>query len=190
VNFLKTTTSFSPDSELIQSYKKTGDLDVLALLFQNYMDLVYGVCLKYLKNQEDAQDAVINIYEELIVKVRKYEIEHFKAWIYQLSKNHCLMKLRKSSTKMVDFEDGFMQIGENAHLDLVNAKEIQLTIMEDCLKTLNANQKSAIELFYLESKCYQEIAKMTNMEPGKVKSHIQNGRRNLKICMDNQFKSI
>lgn len=190
MNFLTTKSSGFSDADLIIQYKKTGDLDVLAGLFQKYMDLIYGVCLKYLKNNEDAQDAVINIYEELIVKVKKYEIDHFKAWVYQLSKNHCLMKLRKSNTKIIDFEDGFMQISDDAHHDVAVEKEWQLTIMEDCLKTLNLNQKQTIELFYLHSKCYQEISNITQLDLGKVKSHIQNGRRNMKICMDNQSKSL
>jgi RNA polymerase sigma-70 factor (ECF subfamily) len=189
VNFIKTNASIQSDSDLILQYKKTENLDVLALLFQRYMDLLYGVCLKYLKNHEDAQDAVINIYEELIVKVKKHEIIYFKAWLYQLTKNHCLMKLRKLNTKMVDFEDGFMQISDDSHQEFVFNKEQQLLHMEECIKTLNQQQKITIELFYLQSKCYNEIAKLANMELGKVKSHIQNGRRNLKICMETQSKS-
>ena len=84
------------DEVLVAQYKSGGDLQVLSDLYQRYMELVYGVCLKYLKNEEDARDAVLNIYEELIPKVKKYEIQFFKSWLYQLAKNHCLMKLRSA----------------------------------------------------------------------------------------------
>ncbi|MGZ4012602.1 MAG: RNA polymerase sigma factor, partial [Flavisolibacter sp.] len=82
------------DSELVSSYKKSGDINVLGDLFQRYMDLVYGVCLKYLKVPENAQDSVISIFEELVVKLKKHEVDNFKAWLYTLAKNHCLMRLR------------------------------------------------------------------------------------------------
>ena len=97
--FLKNISSTLSDDELIEAYRKNRDLSVLAEVYQRYMDLLYGVCLKYLENSDDAQDAVINIYEELITKVLKYDIEFFRAWLYQLAKNHSLMKLRKKKSQ-------------------------------------------------------------------------------------------
>jgi RNA polymerase sigma-70 factor (ECF subfamily) len=78
VNFLKSKSSACSDQELIISYKETSDLSILAELYQRYMDLVYGVCMKYLKQHDDAQDAVINIYEELIEKVKKHQSKNYK----------------------------------------------------------------------------------------------------------------
>jgi RNA polymerase sigma-70 factor (ECF subfamily) len=170
----------------LKKYKETGDQSILLSLYEPYMELVFGVCLKYLNNRDDAHDAVINIYEELIEKVKKYEIDYFRAWLYQLSKNHCLMILRRKKVYLQEFKDGFMDLSDDAHPGAALLKETQLQLMEHCIEQLNTQQKLSIQLFYLQDKCYLEIASMTEQEVGKVKSHIQNGRRNLKICMEKQ----
>jgi len=176
------------DDVLVATYKSGGDLQVLSDLYQRYMELVYGVCLKYLKDEEDAKDAVLNIYEELILKVKKYEIQHFKSWLYQLAKNHCLMKLRaakKFSKASIDVS--LMQNEDPVHLNGVMEKEENFKHLDFCLAQLVPDQKKVVSLFYLESKCYNEIADLTGIEWKKVRSFIQNGRRNLKICMDKQL---
>ncbi len=152
------------------------------------MDLIYGVCLKYFKNSDDAKDAVINIFEELIPKVKKHEVEFFRPWLYQLAKNHCLMALRKKKINFIPADEEFVQLADSLHLGDAHEKEVQLQIMQYCIDTLVDHQKKAIELFYLQEKCYKEIATISGMELGIVKSHIQNGRRNLKICMDQKVK--
>ena len=175
------------DDGLVANYKSGGDLELLSNLYQPYMELVYGVCLKYLKEEEEAKDAVLNIYEELIVKVKKYEIQHFKSWLYQLAKNHCLMKLRsakKFSKAAVDVS--LMQNEDPVHLNGVMEKEENFKQLDFCLAQLVPDQKQAVSLFYLQGKCYNEIATITGIEWKKVRSFIQNGRRNLKICMDKQ----
>ena len=175
------------DDVLVANYKSGGDLELLFNLYQPYMELVYGVCLKYLKEEEEAKDAVLNIYEELIVKVKKYEIQHFKSWLYQLAKNHCLMKLRsakKFSKAAVDVS--LMQNEDPVHLNGVMEKEENFKQLDFCLAQLVPDQKQAVSLFYLQGKCYNEIATITGIEWKKVRSFIQNGRRNLKICMDKQ----
>jgi RNA polymerase sigma factor (sigma-70 family) len=186
VTFLKDISSDSlTDAELISLYKKTNDLKVLGQLYQRYMDLVYGVCLKYLKESERAKDAVMNIFEELMVKLKKHEVENFKSWLYQVAKNHCLMQLRTPRNfKTVELPESLMQSGENVHLDGVLEKEENLQRLEYCLTTLSADQRKAVQLFYIEGKCYNEIVELMGQEWRQVRSHIQNGRRNLKICME------
>jgi RNA polymerase sigma-70 factor (ECF subfamily) len=185
--FLKNIASALSDDELVEKYRSSGDLQLLADLYQRYMELVYGVCLKYLQDTEEAKDCVINIYEELILKVRKHEISHFKAWLYQLAKNHCLMKLRKNKTLPVIAENDVVYLAGNVHLQPEPGKEEQFSRMEYCMGQLAQQQRQAIELFYLKEKCYKEIASETGIEMNKVRSFIQNGRRNLKICMDKQL---
>ena len=148
--------------------------------------MVYGVCLKYFKEPEEAKDAVINIFEELVIKLKKYEVENFKSWLYQLTKNYCLMKLRSKKTRPVKVETDVMYLKENEHPDDTGEKEEMLNGMEKCIEQLPFDQKEAIQLFYLEGKCYKEISELTKTDPGKVRSFIQNGRRNLKICMEKQ----
>ena len=153
------------------------------------MDLVYAVCLKYLKEPELSKDAVMAIFEELITKVRKHEIENFKGWLYTLARNHCLMYLRSANRlPLKELEEDRMQLSADLHLEDVKQRETQLKGLEKCLETLVMEQKRAIELFYLQDKCYKEISESTGIEWNKVRSLIQNGRRNLKICMEKQEK--
>lgn len=180
--------SDAPDDELVEGYKSSGDLKLLSDLYQRYMELVYGVCLKYLKDEENAKDAVLNIFEELVSKLKKYPVTYFKAWLYQLAKNHCLMIMRagkKFSKAQIDVS--LMQNEDPVHLNGVMEKEEHLNQMHLCLQQLVAEQKTTVELFYLQNKCYNEIAAITGIEWSKVRSFIQNGRRNLKICMDKQL---
>jgi RNA polymerase sigma factor (sigma-70 family) len=182
--FIKKISSSFSDSELVLQYKQTESMETLGDLYSRYMDLLYGVCLKYFKEPDEAQDAVIHIFEELVTKVKKYEIENFKGWLYQLAKNHCLMKLRSKKSQPVNVDADLMHLTENMHLDAVMEKESNLIVMEYCIEQLPDEQKKSIQLFYLQEKCYKEIAETTALDINKVRSFIQNGRRNLKICMD------
>lgn len=188
--FLKNISNQSAtDLELVALYKKSGELSVLGVLYERYMDLVYGVCLKYLKEGEIAKDATMQIFEELVSKLHKYEVENFKSWLHTLAKNHCLMQLRTpKNLKTVEFNTELMQTGEDVHLNGIFQKEEQLKQLEQCLETLTAEQKQSVELFYLQNKCYKEISEMTGTEWNKVRSLIQNGRRNLKICMEKNIQ--
>lgn len=174
-----------PDKELTTSYKQSGDLNVLAELYQRYMDLVYGVCLKYLKETEAAKDSVMLVFEELVLKLRKHEVENFKSWLYQLAKNHCLMILRTpKNLRTIEFNPILVQNEDNVHLNGVFEKEENLKKLDYCLGTLTADQQKMLRLFYLDGKCYNEIVEMTGEEWNQVRSFIQNGRRNLKNCME------
>jgi RNA polymerase sigma-70 factor (ECF subfamily) len=174
-----------PDKELVAQFQTSGDLEVLATLFQRYMDLLYGVCLKYLKDPETAKDAVMQVFEELVRKLPKHQVDNFKSWLYTLAKNYCLMQLRTpKNLKTTEFNPDSMQSGEETHLNGMMLKEEHLQKMERCLQTLSAEQKESVEMFYLQSKCYKEIADITGLELNKVRSNIQNGKRNLKICME------
>ena len=173
------------DAELVQLYRTNADLNVLSILYQRYMDLIYGICLKYLKDPETAKDAVINIYEELIPKLKQHEVSNFKSWLYTLSRNHCLMQLRREKGhNTVEIPETFMQSGEMLHPDSAREKEDQLNSMEKCMEQLPDEQKTCVTLFYLQGKCYNEITEQTGIEWNKVRSYIQNGRRNLKLCME------
>ena len=188
VTFIKTTnTSQLPDEDLVAAFKANGDQQVLSDLYQRYMELLYGVCLKYFKDEDNARDAVLNIYEELVSKVRKYEIQHFKSWLHQVARNHCLMKLRSDKKFIKAGTDvSLMQNEEELHLNGVLEKEEHFKHMYFCLQQLIPEQKQVVELFYLNGKCYNEISETTGIEWNKVRSFIQNGRRNLKNCMDKQ----
>lgn len=182
--FIKNIPGSESDEYLVNKYRSDGDMETLGALYNRYMDLVYGVSLKYFKNPEQAQDAVINIFEELVCKLKKYEVLNFKSWLYQLTKNHCLMKLRGKKGTVISLEDNIMHLSENNHQDDIQEKEGQFIIMEECMEQLPSEQKEAVRLFYLNEKCYKEIAEMRKLDINKVRSFIQNGRRNLKLCME------
>ena len=77
----------------------------------------------------------------------------------------------------------------NAEQDLANKqieKEMLLNQLEKGLEELKEDQKIGIKLFYLESKSYQQIADQTGWDLKKVKSEIQNGKRNLKLKVKEQ----
>jgi RNA polymerase sigma-70 factor (ECF subfamily) len=186
MNFLRPI-SDNDDSDdwLVKAYRDGGDMQVLARLYQRYMDLVYGVCLKYLKDPEASKDAVMQVFEILVVKLRSHSVDNFRGWLHVLARNHCLMQLRSAKNmKTTDIDPALMQSDENLHQNGVMEKEEHLEQLEDCLETLPAGQQQAIRLFYLEQKCYQEIADQTAQPWNAVRSLIQNGRRNLKNCME------
>ncbi len=178
----------SEEQKLLISYRETGDLRLLGKLYELYMPLIFGVCLKYYKDEERSQDAVMEIFESLITKLRVHEVANFKSWLYTLARNHCLMDLRTAKRiSTVDIDDHLVESDAflHQHHKGEGIPEKQLALMEACLETLNTEQQTCVRLFYLEQRCYREVADITGYDLNKVKSHIQNGKRNLKICMDN-----
>lgn len=169
------------EKHLINEYKRTGNLQVLGKLYEPYMPLLYGVCFRYFNDKEQSEDAVMIIFESLIEKLKVHEVTHFKSWLYTLTKNHCLMELRRANKNTLTELDENI-VDESGKFDAHTEKKLQ--IMESCLETLSIEQQTCIRLFYLEQKCYQEIAEQTGYDLNKVKSYLQNGKRNLKICME------
>src|SRR5439155_13478499 len=144
-----------------------------------------GVCLKYFKESETAKDSVMQIFEELVLKLKKHEVDNFKGWLHQLAKNYCLMQLRSpKNMKTVEMKIDLVQSEENVHLNGALEKEENFKTLEYCLGELTDEQRQVIKLFYLDGKCYNEIVEITAQEWNQVRSLIQNGRRNLKLCMD------
>lgn len=161
-------------------------MNFLGTLYLQYMDLVFGVCLKYFKDAEKAKDAVMDIYLELCSKLLHHEVENFKPWLHVVTRNHCLMQLRSpKNLKVGEFNANFMQSHQTTHLEneaLEN--EAYFIQLEQCMETLPEDQQQSIRLFYLQKKCYNEIAVITGYEWNKVRSYIQNGKRNLKQCLE------
>ncbi|CAN5311996.1 sigma-70 family RNA polymerase sigma factor [soil metagenome] len=171
------------DNKLLNNYRATGDLAVLGKLYEKLVPLVYGVCLKYLKDEDLAKDAVMGIFEELVVKVKQHEIKQFRSWLYVLSRNYCLMQLRSDRKIETVGLDEFMEFSPVLHPD-DNNREAAMQALERCIDKLPAAQKQSVSLFYLKENCYKEIADVTGFSMNEVKSYIQNGKRNLKICLE------
>jgi RNA polymerase sigma factor (sigma-70 family) len=183
--FRRTVKSQNDDDEaLLERYRQSGDLSVLGSLFERYMPIIYGVCLKYLKDEEAAKDAVMGIFEELIIKVKQHEVKQFRGWVYVLSRNYCLMQMRSGRKAETISLDEVVEFTHFLHPEENNNKEEALTALERCMQKLTQGQRQAISLFYLEEKCYKEVTDLTGYSMNDVKSYIQNGKRNLKICLE------
>ncbi len=173
------------DEELLRQFQQDGDQNALAAWYLRYTDLLYGVCLKYLSDAEAAKDATMNLYTELLHKLPHQQISNFKGWLYVVAKNYCLMQLRSSRKhQTVELQLNDVQSEEFVHLDSVLEKEAELKKLEKCIEGLGEEQQKAVRLFYLQNKCYNEISGETGWDWNKVRSLIQNGRRNLKTCME------
>jgi len=188
--FRKNPSNYS-DSELVARYQKSGDMDLLGVLYERYTELIYGVCLKVLKNEAEAEDAFMAIFEQLTTKVRKHEIQQFRPWLHTVVRNHCLGILRKKGKHLtVSYDGDFMQSAEVLHPFMEEASNGKLTALPKCLDSLKGAQKTCVQLFYFEGKSYQDIAEEKDLPIGKVRSYIQNGRRNLKICIEKAEEAL
>ena len=173
------------DEELILLYRKTEEVAIVGELYNRYTALVYGVCMKYLKDREESRDAVMQIFEKLMASLKTHEVHVFKSWLYVTARNHCLMALRARKGKNFEELSPFlMENGLNGHPESGPEIESNLHKLEKCIQQLGNEQKQCVQLFYLEQKCYKEITEFTGFDLNKVKSYIQNGKRNLKICME------
>ena len=181
------------DAELLQQFKKTADSKWLGWLFERYSLLVFGVCMKYLRNATDAQDATQHVFEKALGEVGKYEIPFFKSWIYSVAKNHCLMQLRSRNSKPGTTDE----LPEETSAELLTDQELKMKelLMEEqshhlkaALHELNPEQRICVEMFYLEKSSYHEIETKTGFSFSQVKSHIQNGKRNLRIILEKKIR--
>jgi RNA polymerase sigma-70 factor (ECF subfamily) len=187
--FRRNTTNRS-DEELVALYQSTEDMALLGILYERYTDLVFGVCLKYLKNSTLAEDAVMDIFETLTRKAKTHDIRQFRPWLYVMAKNHCLMQLRKKN-QTDSYEDltpaaqaSVMQSAGVVHpIDEFEPNEEEAALKK-CLEKLSAQQLKCVKAFYYEGKSYKEISQESGDEVGRVRSNIQIGRRNLRICME------
>ncbi|ARS34555.1 RNA polymerase sigma factor [Pontibacter actiniarum] len=189
--FLKLFTNAKPppsDAELLRLYRQTGELEHLGELFQRHSEMVYLVCLKYLREEEESKDATMHLFEHLATALLQHEVSNFKSWLYATAKNHCLMQLRakkgQPGTGLDETSALFVENQEPLHLSEAEQREETEQLLQQALQQLPPAQYTCVELFYLQQKSYKEIADLTGHELSKVKSYIQNGKRNLKIYME------
>lgn len=172
------------DTELLQKFYSDHNNEWLGVLLPRYTLLLLGVCMKYLKNEEDSKDAVQQIFLKAINELHKYRVDYFKSWIYMIAKNYCLMRLRDKGKIHIEINDNIAATDEPSEINLLVEKDDILNKMNDALKQLNKEQQQCLTLFYLEKKSYTEIAAITGYHLMSVKSYIQNGKRNLRLLME------
>lgn len=178
------------DQQLLENFYEDKDKQWLGILLQRYTLLLLGVCMKYLKNEEEAKDSVQQVFLKAITELQKYRVDYFKSWIYMVAKNHCLMKLRDKQGRLtVEINEKLVTTHEE-EFDKQKFLEDEKTmeLLTASLKELNQEQQQCVTLFYLQKKSYQEISRTTGFSMMQVKSYIQNGKRNLKLLIEKKMK--
>ena len=178
------------DQELLEKYAQTGDNGWLGILLQRYTLLLYGVCMKYVKNESEAKDCVQQIFVKVIQEVGKYRVDYFKSWLYMVAKNHCLTLLRdKKGKKMETVAESNIFVADEEDPYSRNG-DVPVELLKEALDHLNNEQKQCVTLFYLQKQSYQQISSETGYSLLQVKSYIQNGKRNLKIFIEKKLREI
>ena len=173
------------DQQLLHYFYQDKNNEWLGILLPRYTLLLLGVCVKYLKNEELAKDAVQQVFIKAITELHKYKVDYFKSWIYMVAKNHCLMQLRDKNKATLEMKEQYVQKPyEQTDVPSQIEKDHQLQNMEIALQQLSIEQKQCVTLFYLQKLSYQQIATQTSFTLLQVKSHIQNGKRNLKLILE------
>jgi len=177
------------DQELLQRYYKDGNNNLLGVLLQRYTLLLFGVGMKYLKDEEEAKDAVQHVFLKVLTELPKYRVDYFKSWLYMIAKNHCLMKLREKGHNKVEIDERMIVVRDEGDIKTSHTeKERMLTSMAEAVDELADEQKTCITMFYLQKKSYLEIVTVTGFSMMQVKSYIQNGKRNLKIILQRRLE--
>lgn len=176
------------DQQLLERYYKDRDTRWLGMLLQRYTLLLFGVSMKYLKHEEEAKDAVQQVFLKVLVELPKTKVTYFKSWLYMIVRNHCLMKLRDKGYPLSIDDKTLIQEDDSEERQYRNQKEIMLNQMAEAVEELSAEQKTCITLFYLHKKSYQDIVEQTGYNLMQVKSYIQNGKRNLKIILQKRLE--
>lgn len=172
------------DEELLERYYYDNDNKWLGLLLPRYSLLLFGVCMKYLKNEEEAKDTVQQVFLKVINELYKFEVKNFKSWIYRVAQNECLMKLRTRKVIPLELTENHTKDEDDfGAKEIRQAAEGKIERLYESLVKLKAEQQQCLRYFYLEKKSYLEICNLTGYSLSQVKSYLQNGKRNLEILM-------
>jgi len=177
------------DEELVHQFSLSHQDEIIDEFFERYIHLVFGLCIKYLKNEEQARDMAMIIFEDLAGKLQKFEIKHFKSWLYTVARNACLMELRKKKHEIPLEESKIIFFGhvENEEiLHLSDEKSIQENAIVLKMAKLSSDQRTCLDMMYFQNQSYRDIAEKTGFSLKQVKSHIQNGKRNLRNMLSDE----
>jgi RNA polymerase sigma factor (sigma-70 family) len=175
------------DAELLDRYHADKDQHWIGIILERYTLLLLGVCMKYLKDENEARDAVQQIFLKVLTELSKYRVDFFKSWLYMVAKNHCLMKLRDKGRFHKEVNEKLAAPPAEDPQELLHS-ERTYDHLEEALKELNEEQRQCVILFYLQKNSYQQISDKTGFSMLQVKSYIQNGKRNLRLLIEKKQK--
>ena len=183
------------DKELLDEYREENNMEVLGELYNRYLEMVFGVCMKYFKDEMRSEDGVMEVFELMVKRLPNHKVDYFKSWLYRVASNHCLDMLRKESREK-EKKDTYENMQSRSIPRLMNEaddswqwREEQIGILEDCIETLKEEQKQSISMFYIDGKSYEELSEVMGIKWSKVRSLIQNGKRNLKNCVERKHEA-
>ncbi|HEY0261636.1 MAG TPA: sigma-70 family RNA polymerase sigma factor, partial [Chitinophagales bacterium] len=186
---LKPTLKNIPDEELVDCYRNSHDVNYISELYLRYTHLVYGTCLKYLNNGEDAKDATKQIFELLVRELKKHRVTIFKTWLHGVVQNFCTMESRKNTatatvpppkktTKEIPIR--IESVDEAHQTESEEDRKLLTQTLIRNLHTLKDEQRKCLQFFYIDKMNYNAIEDRTGYTQNEIKNYIQNGKRNLK----------
>jgi len=183
------------DEQIVEKYQSGHDVYYAALLFERYNEMTVSLALSYLKNETDAEDAVMESFEIMVTDLKKAEVKNFGGWYYSVVRNHLLkVKRKRERYSSVDLIEGYHDsAGEDAKFESIfnDDQTDGDRLIDETLKELKPMQAKCLQLFYLDGKSYKEIVSELKISEKEVKSHVQNGKRKMKIILENKnVKSI
>jgi RNA polymerase sigma factor (sigma-70 family) len=177
------------DTQLLDRFYADGNQHWLGILLERYTLLLYGLCMKYLKDEDEAKDCVQQIFLKVLTEVPRYKIDYFKSWLYMVAKNQCLMKLRNKGIKGMKELSEDIEVSDESNKSNLLENELTYQYLEEAIQELNEEQRVCVTLFYLQKESYSQISEKTGFSLLQVKSYIQNGKRNLRLLLEKKLKA-
>lgn len=178
------------DKDLLAQYAASGNAEYFGVLYNRYIPLLYGVCLKYLNDESKAQEAVARLFEELLLKLPGCEIPAFRTLLYNEACDYCFRVIEKENKEIpVRFNNNKPESAEILRLlcdEETGDKRTQA--LHNCLGRLPDGQRICITHFFIKEMSYADIVEKTGYALNTVKSNIENGKRNLMICINKHSK--
>ena len=182
-----------PDLELVKAFQE-GRKESFDELVVRHQDRVFNICFRMLGNYEDAndcaQDTFIRVYRSL---ARFRRQSSFSTWLYRIAVNTCKNRLSSSAfrrersvlringSKDGDGDERSMEIGDSTHTpNGAFERREREALIQDAIQSLPDKQRTVVVLRDVEGLSYEEIAEITGMNLGTVKSRIARARERLK----------
>ena len=171
---------------------KAGNEQALETLVKRHLSLVYGSCLRYLGNQDEAEDAVQEAFVKVWRNLKKIDPKKkFKAWVMEIAKNTCLDILKKKrAVPMSAFEDeaGFNYLAESLVSTDQSPSEaaeqsILRRVLNSALEKLSPAYQKVLSLYYKEGLNFREISDTLNEPLHTIKSRHRRAIINLRLIL-------
>jgi RNA polymerase sigma-70 factor (ECF subfamily) len=170
------------EEELLRSFTEDGDKAGFAELFNRNSRKIYQACFAFFRDSALAEDATQETFLRAYQNNDRFHGGDYVAWLHRIARNACIDQWRRKRPEVaIDDTD------ESAPVQLSVASpdanmQIAIQHLHRELNKLPADQKRCLEL-KIEGYSYEETAARTGLTMDAVRSHLQNGRRTLRLRM-------